>query len=321
VAKKRILYYDIILCICIFASFLVHTATHYYADEVTVWWQLLVTGSAALIIMGVGGRILPLHEGGTSFVKRRLRTFLPEFIVYSLVYIALAVFLGDGEAYMPMRHLAWLAFVPSFGSAWFIYALIGVYLFAPVISPWIARASKRSIEYFLAIWLFSGFIPMAEQFLPVRGFEVFSAQFTTYLGYTVAGYYLVRWPMRERPRREQGIFYAAMFVLGVLGGLYITSRGLRYGYFHVALMDNSINVMAFTLMEFALLQHITRAPKVIEWIVGLVSRNSLHIYLLHMGIIMYVLLPLNLPFLPTLLLANVVPIAAGWALTRLIGRK
>ena len=37
--------------------------------------------------------------------------------------------------------------------------LLGLYLFAPVVSPWIETASRRAMEGYLALWAFTLCIP------------------------------------------------------------------------------------------------------------------------------------------------------------------
>ena len=46
------------------------------------------------------------------------------------------------------------------GHLWFVYMLIGVYLLMPLLSPWAERVSKRELQVYLGIWLFTTFIPL-----------------------------------------------------------------------------------------------------------------------------------------------------------------
>jgi surface polysaccharide O-acyltransferase-like enzyme len=45
------------------------------------------------------------------------------------------------------------------GHLWFVYMLLGIYLVAPVLSPWVESASRSSMERFLALWAISLTIP------------------------------------------------------------------------------------------------------------------------------------------------------------------
>ena len=123
--------------------------------------------------------------------------------------------------------------------------------------------------------------------------------------------------MAERTQKERYLFYSIMFVIGVLCSLKLAQLALRYGWVNVPRDDRSLTVMAFTLLEFAILQHIKRVPKTLQFIIDLVTRNSLHIYLCHYAIIMFILLPMHLSFTTTLGIATLASIFVGWAFTRI----
>lgn len=40
---------------------------------------------------------------------------------------------------------------------WYIYMLIGLYLLVPIISPWIEKAGKKEMTFFLTLWLLCTF--------------------------------------------------------------------------------------------------------------------------------------------------------------------
>lgn len=52
------------------------------------------------------------------------------------------------------------------GHLWFVYMLLGLYLFAPVVSPWIETASRRAMEGYLALWAFTLCIPYVHLVFP-----------------------------------------------------------------------------------------------------------------------------------------------------------
>jgi len=45
------------------------------------------------------------------------------------------------------------------GHLWFVYMLIGIYLIMPLLSPWAEKVSRRELEMYLGIWLFTTLIP------------------------------------------------------------------------------------------------------------------------------------------------------------------
>ena len=60
---------------------------------------------------------------------------------------------------LPMRllHPIW-NFNDDSGHLWYIYMLIGLYLFMPVLSPWLKQTGKKAELAFLAVWFVSSFL-------------------------------------------------------------------------------------------------------------------------------------------------------------------
>ena len=92
----------------------------------------------------------------------------------SIEYIARQVFIHfrDGS-------------IPHF---WYIYMIIGLYLFIPIIGKWIRNCTENEILYFLIIWFIVLIInqPFVSKIKPAIDFSYFSG----YLGYLVLGHYL-----------------------------------------------------------------------------------------------------------------------------------
>ncbi|WP_207426220.1 acyltransferase [Pedobacter sp. SYSU D00535] len=120
-------------------------------------------------------------------VKRLLRVVLP-FVFWSGIYIVYDLLMGKSR----MVGLAnWLVLKVQAGAAyhlWYIYMIVGLYLFIPILNKWIKHCSQKEIQYFLCIWfttlmlnqsLFSRFKPAIEL-----------SYFSGFLGYLVLGYYL-----------------------------------------------------------------------------------------------------------------------------------
>ena len=74
--------------------------------------------------------------------------------VWSLVY---ALVWGE-----PLENLSNIVFNFNYaaGHLWFVYMLIGVYMLMPLLSPWAEKVGKRELQVYLAIWVFTLFIPL-----------------------------------------------------------------------------------------------------------------------------------------------------------------
>ena len=99
----------------------------------------------------------PLHYDTATFFKKRVRRILPPFILWSLVYAFVW-----GDPVQNLRDLL-LNFNYAAGHLWFVYMLVGLYLIMPLLSPWAERVSKRELQVYLGIWLFTTLIPLLRQ--------------------------------------------------------------------------------------------------------------------------------------------------------------
>lgn len=169
---------------------------------------------------------------------------------------------------------------------WYVYMVIGLYLFIPIISTWIRQASERQIQYFLGIWLLT--ILFNNSHFPVLDSPVPLPYFTGYLGYLVLGYYLRH---QEFKNLKQIRFWAiALFLIGTAWTLIGTYQlSLRDGKFYGLLYANfSPSVMLSTVGLFLLCKYYPFEIRVLiplrEWI----SSHSYGIYLVHILVLFYI---------------------------------
>lgn len=165
--------------------------------------SFLGSPSSELFLALSGTVLLPVKVGFESFYKRRFIKLLPPLVIWSI----LGVLLYTQTHGMPWS-VAWTAIAripvqPAIGVYWFVYAMAGLYLLAPFISPWLQRATKRQIEFFLGLWLINMSIPWILYFIPelmtnysVNGNYYWSlCYFGGFLGYWLLGYYLKKYPV------------------------------------------------------------------------------------------------------------------------------
>nr|WP_294944475.1 acyltransferase [uncultured Mucilaginibacter sp.] len=158
----------------------------------------LMRACVPLFVMISGYLLLPIKEPAGVFYKKRFTRLLIPFLFWSVMYCIVPYFLGADPA---EKMWANLATIPvnvnwSAGHLWFVYMFIGVYLFIPVISPWAQTASKNFKLFFLAIWVFTLFLPYIRTIYPDVLGEVFWNKFSSvhyfsgYIGYLVLGQYI-----------------------------------------------------------------------------------------------------------------------------------
>lgn len=316
--KERIFYIDAIRAFAIFSILVTHVLLNNIEDK---WYGFITLyfGSASMFFMTSGALIFPVTKAG-AFYKRRFRAYVPQFVVWSLIYVALGyLYSHNGQA--ATKQLEWMLFTPTFTVGWFCYTLTGLYLFAPVISPWLCGASKRAVEWFLVAWLVSGFFPIAKLYTYMRPMPEWTlAPFYNFMGFMVAGYYFYKWPMFSRGHRERTILLAVLTIVGVViaGRFYFTL--FKYNVHQPLTYDLSINVMMVCLLWFAAAQYIRRAPRLVSKVVTVLSVCSLEIYLCHMAWLRYVVNPLGLSLWLSIPLLLVLSIGTG-VLLRYIAQR
>ena len=238
--KERIVYLDVLRVLATFMVIMVHLGDAYIYDGATMtfgkestWFAVLLRSSVPLFIIMSSILLLPIKTDTTTFFKRRFtRVFIP-FLIWSLIYVFLPIpnevtFGGPENAFTPSGmnvYLYNLMMIPLNFTAsnihfWFIYIILGIYLFMPIISPWIKTASKKSLLFFLGLWCITLFFPYIRWYFPeIHGesdwneFGMFY-YFGGYLGYVILGYFLHHY---NRLRRSTSMALGAVFfVVGVL---------------------------------------------------------------------------------------------------------
>ena len=164
--ENRVVWVDWMRVAACFMVILVHSTEPFYLGgegsqiltEADAFWasffDSIVRACVPLFIVASSYLQFPLHYSTGNFFRRRAVRVLVPFLLWSVVY---AFMWGE-----PVENFQNLLFNFNYaaGHLWFVYMLIGVYLLMPLLSPWAERVSKRELQVYLAIWLFTTFIPV-----------------------------------------------------------------------------------------------------------------------------------------------------------------
>jgi len=147
-----------------------------------------------LFFMISGALLLPVKESTDTFLKKRFTKVLTPTFVWSLFYICCNVLTKDDDVNL-MRAVLSLPFSAQGNPVlWFMYTLMGLYLLAPVLSRWLNGASRKELNFYLALWGISLCYPIVSIVADVnKGNSGILYYFTGYAGYFVLGYYLERY--------------------------------------------------------------------------------------------------------------------------------
>ena len=145
-----------------------------------------------LFFMVSGALLLPVFSDTSSFLRRRLGKIVGPLLFWTFFYMIVNLMIGKISVYdMGRSALSILFSTQGHGVLWFLYTLAGLYLIAPIISPFLKGASERELRFYLMLWLVAMCFPVFSQILEVnRSTTGMLYYFTGYLGYFVLGYYM-----------------------------------------------------------------------------------------------------------------------------------
>ncbi len=266
-----------------------------------------------LFVMITGALLLPVQQEASVFYRKRISRVLWPFIIWSVLYALFPWILGV-LGYAPQTILNFFPFsgeevtrqslevsakyisrLPLNFSIvgvhmWYIYLLIGLYLYLPVFSAWVERAGEKAKLWFLAAWGVTLFMPYYREYVNpyIWGSCSWNEFYMLYTfagfhGYLLLGHYLRHHPWRLSQTLGYGI---PMFVTGFL----VTFLGFRHISSLPSYSDEQLemffyfcspNVVLMTIPLFKLCQHThIKSPKVCQALSNL-TVCGFGIYMVH----------------------------------------
>ncbi|WP_455585955.1 acyltransferase [Bacteroides sp.] len=216
---KRIVFLDYVRVFACFLVIVVHASENFYgaagstdmagpqsylSNEADRLWVAVYDGFSRMAVplfMIVSAYLLvPMKEEQTTwqFYRRRFTRILPPFFIFMILYSTLPLLWGqiDGETSLQDLSRILLNFPSQAGHLWFMYPLISLYLFIPMISPWLSKATAREERFFIGLFLLSTCIPYLNRWFGEVWGQCFWNEYHTlwyfsgYLGYLVLAHYI-----------------------------------------------------------------------------------------------------------------------------------
>lgn len=311
-STQRIVFLDYLRVFACFLVILVHASENYYGaggesdmagpismllNETDRLWVSIYDGfsrmAVPLFFIVSAFLLAPMPENVTmgQFYRRRFKRILPPFFIFVILYSTLPMLWGQIDQATSIRDLSriLLNFPTTAGHFWFMYPLISVYLFIPVISPWLAKASPKEERFFILLFLLSTCMPYMSRYWGEIWGQCFWNEyhllwyFSGYLGYLVLAHYIrVHLDWNRSTRIRAGIL---MLVVGALATIYsfyvqaVPGEQLETPVLEIGWAFCTINVVVLTTGTFLLFSCISQ-PKV-PAIIERASKLSFGIYLMH----------------------------------------
>lgn len=289
--RERIIYFDWLRVFATLAVVTIHVSAepvwvNMYESPRFYWlsanfYESLTRASVPLFVMISGA--LMLGKGREISYRDFLFTkvnkiFLP-LLLWSLIYYIYHVYRGDHEEFQFLQFIELFLTNGVSVHFWFMYMILGIYLTVPIIRIFIHNASKKDIEYFLALWLYASVIVKYMKFHYGFSLNLELYLVTNYVGYFILGYYLTNYTLTKKWRflvYTGGIAgMAATFLLTYLdtkeaGG---ALQGFWYEY-------HSPNVLLSSIGVFVLAKHSIKRG--LPTFLNEINKVSFGIYLVHM---------------------------------------
>ena len=254
-----------------------------------------------LFTMISGYFLLPMKDSISVFFRKRATRVVWPFLVWAVIYAVFFMFYSDFTAIQSLKQLLsiFITFPDNMGHFWYVYMLLGLYLLTPIISPWLEKASRKQLRFYLAIWLFTTLIIYLHRYVaPELWGECFwnptptFYYFTGFAGYFVLGYYIKRFGALNIP------ISIAFIVFGYAVCAIFFSHDMfhysDYANLEVGINFCTLNVVLMTWGIFSLFTHIRwTGNNAIGHLLTDYSQKSYGIYLGHMIVLSLVHLVLG----------------------------
>lgn len=289
--NNNILWVDFIRVVASFFVVMLHSAApllyKYNNIPPLNWWAGNIYDSAVRICVPlffiVSGYLLLGKEEtiGEFFIKRANKILAP-FIVWSILYVFWAHYF-DNAGSLTFRSFYSLAISPAYYHLWFFYAIIGLYLYIPVLRIFTQHSSVQILYYFVALWFLAvSIVPIIEASSQVTS-AVDLNTISGYVGYLVIGHLLGNAQINKRQFMQILLVAIICLIITAGGTFYLTIRnnGELNGYLYGYLSPNVIvsSVAAFLLLKY-LSDHLVTSDRRKNVLMAL-SSASMGIYLIH----------------------------------------
>ena len=248
-----------------------------------------------LFAMISGYLLLPIKTDYTTFLKKRFTRISFPFIFFCIVYDIFFCIKGDIDVKQMLINIPkiFINYGTELGHLWYMYMIMGIYLFMPIISPWIKSAQKEHFYYYFAIWTISLFNVYIHYIYPEVWGESYwnnTSLFQSFIGnfgYAVLGAFI-------KLHLKEYKLYILGFISYIIGsGVTMAGYFLRRPkadsckYIELTWHFNTINVAMATFGIFLLLRKIECKNKIVSNIVNDIALKSYGMYLIHIFFLLF----------------------------------
>lgn len=207
-----------------------------------------------LFVMISGALLLGKEFTLKEFLSKRISRIIYPLIFWSIVYFIYINYSNFSTVNIDVIITQFLKGLSKgmYYHFWFVYMILGLYLFMPILNTWIKNSSKREVQYFLFLF----FITVCNNKFTNEYFpNIDLMYFSKFIGFLIVGYYIDRYIKNGKKALIIGAF---LFVLGTLLTYFFTNfysfleggfveTFYDYTYFNVVLQSIGIFIVGKNL--------------------------------------------------------------------------
>lgn len=238
--------------------------------------------SVPVFVMLSGAFLLSRNESLELFFKKRIPRIVVPWMLWGT--IQLLYNLDFSITQLSSNFTSKIA-ATYFGGFWFMPMILGLYLLTPIIKHFTKTAKNKEFMYFFSLWfLFASLIPTLNQVFG-KNISFQLPIFIQYLGYFVAGYFLVHKIKISKAQLNQTklLFIISSFVIA-LGTLSFTQLNGQFNstlYEYLSFFVVTTSITGFLSFKSIFETSSIFKSKKIQLKISKIGRASLGIFLSH----------------------------------------
>ena len=253
------------------------------------WWIGNTYDSAVricvpLFFMISGYLLLEKNENFKIFFQKRFNKVVVPLLAWSIIYVFGKAHYGSGAS-VSLYSLFSILLAPAYYHLWFLYTVIGIYLFMPILRVVVNNSDRKMLNYYVLLWfLASSLIPSLEKAIGLNS-NIDLVTISGFSGYLVLGLLLGKYTASTKVAMASVAVFLVCTSLTSVGTYLLTiqNEGIFSGYFYGYLSPNVIIMsgVAFVFLKYLIeTNNIFRNPRLLS-ILHSFSSASLGIYLVH----------------------------------------
>ena len=291
---NRIIYLDIIRVVAIVCVVILHSASTflYQFNSIPVNnWQIAniydsaVRMSVPLFFMISGVLFLKMkNESLKVFFKKRFIKIFLSLMAWSFIYILFRKYILNENVNI-IKDFILSIIRKEYYHLWFIYTLLGIYLFIPILKIIVKNSPRELLYYYVVLFFISNAIfPI---FTDLLHFDIpnYLLMMQGFSGYLVLGYLLSSFTIRKKHFIFAIIIFILATIFTIYGTYYLTNlhgsfNDFFYRYTSISTIFQSVGI--FVVIKYIGEKYRDNIQKTFLYtLISILSLSSFGIYLIH----------------------------------------